>query len=92
LPCLIDAIQEVLRGEAVANPLHAPVARSVEQQRNLDQLAALLEADDTRARRFLVAHRPAFETALDSATCAELERFIDGFDYNEALTLLKKAQ
>jgi CheY-like chemotaxis protein len=100
LSCLIDGIQDLLGRRPVSSQLPAPVERAAEQvtehvteqQQNLDQLAALLAADDTRARRFLAAHRPAFEVALDSASCAELERLIDGFDYSQALALLKEMQ
>jgi two-component system sensor histidine kinase/response regulator len=93
---LIDGIQVMLGRRIVASHLPAPVEHVTEydtkQQQNLDQLAALLAADDTRARRFLAAHRPAFEAALDSATCAQLERLIDEFDYSQALALLKEMQ
>jgi HPt (histidine-containing phosphotransfer) domain-containing protein len=89
---LIDGIQVMLGQTPVANRLPMPVEHPAEQQQNLDQLVALLAADDTRARRFLAAHRPAFEAALGSATCTELDRLIDGFDYSQALALLKEMQ
>jgi CheY-like chemotaxis protein len=96
LSCLINGIQNTLGQEPVSSQLPALVEHATEhateQQQNLDQLAALLTTDDTRARRFLAAHRPAFAAALGSATCARLERLIDEFDYSQALALLRESQ
>jgi two-component system sensor histidine kinase/response regulator len=88
LPALIAGLQA-----ALAKAPHAAVAavteRTPEQQLMISELAALLEAGDIGARHALTTQRDKLEAALGSTCFAQLEQFVQRFDYLEALRLLQ---
>lgn len=89
LPRLLGDLRAMLV-EAPSAVREGATEQTAEQRRMVEELLALLEVGDSRARHALSAYRAGLEAALGSTRLADVERAVQRFDFPEAMSLLRE--
>ena len=93
LPPLLAALRDALAllATASANATTEPRADRSPDEFSWEKLAGMLEKGDYRVQRWASEHQVELRQQLGPEKAQAIERFIESFDYEQALTLIPRA-
>ncbi|MDD3484660.1 response regulator [Azovibrio restrictus] len=98
LPAFVAALQQLLADLRLAlvrqespDPVPPQMLSGEEIRDAWQALLQLLESDDLGARRLLASRRAVFAGVLGEERCRQLEAWVSGFDYDQAILLLRES-